>query len=255
MSNGYNAYSIASGLVDSTENIWQAEQARKMQEFELAQQKGELESEFKEDIISSQRERERILQQQKKGSFFDKVLPLAGMFAGPVGSAVIGGLHGMYKTKEQSKHALAQIDKAGDAGIDMEKWGNIYLGNQARDIKGARDLQLDSLKRDAQVSGMDLLGTGLAGGMSGYAMGKIGEGVKEAFGPLKEMGGGDLLDLAGSGQIDITDIVGGGKAPGGFIEKLMEGLGGTDLSTMIGEDKMPQFQNLLMILKQMQGDT
>ena len=247
-------------MVDSTENIWQAEQARKMQEFELAQQKGELESEFKDDIISSQRETERILQKQKKGNFFDKMLPIASMFGGPLTSSIVGGLHEMYKTKEQSKHALAQIDKAGDAGIDMEKWGNIYLKNQAKDVKGARDLQLDSLKRDAQVSGMDLLGTGLAGGMSGYAMGKIGEGITGAFkgadldalnmpGPLPEGVGRQGFPFLEPFNIDPSTF-----QDKGFIEKLMEGLGGTDLSTIIGEDKMPQFQNLLMILKQMQGD-
>ena len=85
-------------------------------------------------------------------------------------------------------------------------------------------------------------------------MGKMGEGIKEAFGPLKEMGGGDLLKLVDSGQIDIVDIMGGGEAPGGFFEKLMKGLS-QDPSTLLKGEGLGgnMLKNLLLMLQQMGG--
>ena len=253
MANVYMPYNVAGQQQALLEGLLGSKQAQKQSQFDIGQQKGEMSEEFQKEAIAAQKKQEEILERQRGGKLWEKLLPIASMFGGPIASGVLGGLQGMYGMGKESKFAKARIEEARWAGID-DKWGGTFLGGQARDITGKTETMLDRMEREADVSGMDLLTKGVTSGVKGYAMGKMGEGIKEAFGPLKEMGGGDLLKLVDSGQIDIIDIMGGGKAPGGFFEKLMKGLS-QDPSTLLKGEGLGgnMLKNLLLMLQQMGG--
>ena len=161
--------------------------------------------EYQDESIAAQKTQEELMSKGRKGKWWEKVLPLAGMFMGPMGSAILGGLQGMYTAKQQSKHALGQIGAARGAGVDVGKWGNTFLGSGARETKAASDSMFDSLTRDAQVSDMGLLKSGLTSGISSYAMGKMGEGIK---GGIKGVSADkELLAAAKKTGLDTTNML------------------------------------------------
>ena len=175
----YNPYNVAASGQNLLETLLGADQAKLKGQSAVGEHKGEMIEEYQDESIAAQKTQEELMSKGRKGKWWEKVLPIAGMFMGPMGSAILGGLQGMYTAKQQSKHALGQIGAARGAGVDVGKWGNTFLGSGARETKAASDLMFDSLTRDAQVSDMGLLKSGLTSGITSYAMGKMGEGVME----------------------------------------------------------------------------
>ena len=269
MANGYNPYGIASTQQGLLESLLGTEQAEKTGATALGKQKGEMGEEFQEEMIASQKEQERLLNKQRKGGFLEKLLPLAGMFMGPLGSAITSGLSGMYGAKKGSDFAKGQIELARGAGLS-DKWGKTFLGKDARTVTGETESMLDKMKMQADLSGGDLLKTGLASGISGYAMGKTGEGIMEGI------GGAKLSKTPGIQEMDIAELdkLGAGKkflgVGKGFGDYTSEELGklisqdapylkaifgqsglGKDPTTLLeeGGEGSSVLQNLLMMLQ------
>jgi len=180
MANGYNPYNIVGTQQGLLESLLQSEQSQKTGALALGEHKGEMSEEFQKEQIAAQKEQERLLQQSRKKGFLEKLLPLAGMFMGPAGSGVMSGLTGMYGAKKGSDFAKQQIEKARGAGIS-DKWGGTFLGQQQREITSETDTMFDKMKREADISDWDLGLTGLTSGISGYATGKMGEGIGEGI--------------------------------------------------------------------------
>ena len=250
MANGYNPYGIASTQQGLLESLLGAEQAQKTGIAAVGKQKGKMSEEFQEEMIAAQKEQERLLNKQRKGGFLEKLLPLAGMFMGPAGSGVMSGLTGMYGAKKGSDFAKQQIEKARGAGLS-DKWGGTFLGQKQRDISGKTESMLDKMKMQVGLSGGDLLKTGLTEGIKGYAMGKMGEGVGEAFGGNLDAAAeqqGYSIDPT-YGALNLADL------DKGFFEKLMKGLGSTDSSKLLeeGGEGSNILKNLLMMLAQQGG--
>ena len=206
MANGYNPYGIASTQQGLLESLLGTEQAEKTGVTALGKQKGEMGEEFQEEMIAAQKEQERLLNKQRKGGFLEKLLPLAGMFMGPLGSAITSGLTGMYGAKKGSDFLKGQIESARGAGLS-DKWGKTFLGKDARTVTGETESMLDEMKMQAGLSTGDLLKTGLTSGITGYAMGKTGEGIMEGI------GGAKLAKTPGIQEMDITELdkLGAGK--------------------------------------------
>ena len=271
MANGYNPYGVASTQQNLLETLLGSEQAQKTGALALGEHKGEMSEEFQKEMIAAQKEQERLLQQQRKkkglGGLLETVAPMLGLIpgVGTVGGAVLGGLSGMYGASKQSKHAQEQIAKARAAMLDKGKWGGTFLGKDARTVTAESESMLDEMLSKTKLSTGDLLKTGLAEGMKGYAMGEIGEGIGEAFSssPIEAK----MLDapkdfkigehtFKGMETIDWDALNMLESEQGGFLKKLFSGLGETDLTKLFesGTGTGNAFQNLLMLLSQATGD-
>jgi len=195
MANGYMPYNVAGQQQGLLESLMGAKQAQTQSQFGIGQQKGEMMEEFQKEAIAAQKKQEQLLQQKRKGKglggFLEKLVPMLGMIpgVGSIASATLGGLQGMYTMGKESKFAKEQIEKARGAGLSDE-WGGTFLGGQAREMTGKTETMLDKMTREADVSGMDLLTKGLTSGITGFAMGKLGEGIGESFKGLKS---GDVV--------------------------------------------------------------
>ena len=252
MANGYNPYNIVGTQQGLLENLLQSEQQKKQSEMAGGVHRGEMGEKFQKEQIAAQKEQERLLQEQRKPGFLEKLAPMLGLIpgVGSIAGATLGGLTGMYRAKQQSKHAQQQIGKARGAGLDS-KWGGTFLGGQAREHGAKQDTMFDKMLEQTKISGGDLLKTGLTEGIKGYAMGKMGEGVGEAFGGNLDAAAeqqGYSIDPT-YGALNLADL------DKGFFEKLMKGLGSTDSSKLLeeGGEGSNILKNLLMMLAQQGG--
>ena len=232
MANGYNPYNIVGTQQGLLENLLQSEQQKKQSEMAGGVHRGEMGEKFQKEQIAAQKEQERLLQEQRKPGFLEKLAPMLGLIpgVGSIAGATLGGLTGMYRAKQQSKHAQQQIGKARGAGL-ASKWGGTFLGGQAREHGAKQDTMFDKMLEQTKISGGDLLKTGLTEGIKGYAMGKMGEGIGKTVEGAKA---GDVVTgEAAKGLKEMTK-----EATGAGIDMSKEGL--DELAKNIGtEDFAP----------------
>ena len=180
MANVYNPYGIATTEQGLLENLLASDQAKTKGALATDEKKGKMKKDFQEEYQASQKEQERLLQKRRKKKLWEKLLPVAGMFLGPLASGIIGGLQGMYTARQDQKFRRGHISGARAAGL-QDKWDNTFLGNQAMEIKGESDTMLDELRRKTSLSGLDFTKTGILGGIEGWTSGKLGDGIKEGI--------------------------------------------------------------------------
>ena len=89
----------------------------------------------------------------------------------------------MADVKDQEKFAKGQIAKARELGLDTDLFTGTFLGRGAKQAQRESDRLLDSLYEQADVSGMDLLTTGIMSGIEGKAMGDLVGNITSAFQP------------------------------------------------------------------------
>ena len=202
MANGFDPYALAQGLIDTTEAGYGAQQAQKMGDISTVEQVGQMGEEFQKDILSSEREQERILNKQRKPGLLEQLAPIAAMFipGGPLISGLISGAMGMYSAKKGEKHAKGKIAKArGLTGLDP-KWARTLFGKEAIVEESKKDTMLDKLREQTKVSDLSLLTTGLEDAVKGYAMGEAGEGVTASIKNVK------LQKALEGADIDLENI-------------------------------------------------
>jgi len=200
----YNPYNIAGTQQGLLESLLQAKQAQKIGQAAVGEQVGEMGEEFQKEQRAAQKEQERLLKKKRKKGFLEQIAPIATMFIPgmPILTAALSGLSGMYSKKAEQKHMERKIGKAEKAGLDS-KWGKTFLGQQARDIGVQQETMLDDLLEQSKVSDLDMLTRGLGDAVSGYALGKTGEGITESVKNVKLQ-----KALEGAEGMDLEDISG-----------------------------------------------
>ena len=121
MANVYMPYNVAGQQQALLEGLLGSKQAQKQSQFDIGQQKGEMSEEFQKEAIAAQKKQEEILERQRGGKLWEKLLPIASMFGGPIASGVLGGLQGMYGMGKESKFAKARIRSKFNSGIIEDK--------------------------------------------------------------------------------------------------------------------------------------
>ena len=287
MANGYNPYNIAGTQTGILENLIQSQQTIRDQDVALGIQKKEMTDEFEDKLAEAQKKQEAALAKKRKKNPLAKALGVASMFLPGFGPAIAGGLLGMADVKDQEKFAKGQIAKARELGLDTDLFEGTFLGRGAKQAQRESDRLLDSLYEQADVSGMDLLTTGIMSGIEGKAMGdlvgnitssfgppkigfeKVGEELtSKGFEPLSKQLGGYQSSALGEGFAGIATRE-GALAPtisklqpavisdassGNFLEKLLEGLSDFDITQALGDDAkgIPATQNILTLLQYLQ---
>ena len=207
MANGYNPYTAAQGQTDLLENLLLASNIEKKAGESLAEQKKEMADEFEQDLTDAQIKQERELQKKKKKNPFKTLLKVGSMFLPGIGPVLANALLSMEKLKSESDFAKGQVDKARKYGLDASKYEGTFLGSGAMKQKKQSDSLLDSLREDAKVSGMDMLGAAAKGAFEGYQMGKIGQSLTAPAGtPINITDGSKIMDSSFSGGFDVSDI-------------------------------------------------
>ena len=239
MANGYNPYAAAQGQTDLLENLLLASNIEKKSDESLAKQKKEMTDEFEQDLTDAQLKQERALQKDKKKNAFRTFLKVGSMFLPGIGPILSNALLSMEKLKSESDFAKGQIDKARKYGLDASKYEGTFLGSGAIKQKKQSDSLLDSLREDAKVSGIDMLGAAAKGAFEGYQMGKIGQSLTAPAGtPINITDGSKLMDTMDfSGGFDVSDItkaidMGSSTVTPelGFFENILKNLTETDLT-------------------------
>ena len=239
MANGYNPYAAAQGQTDLLENLLLASNIEKKSDESLAKQKKEMTDEFEQDLTDAQLKQERALQKDKKKNPFRTFLKVGSMFLPGIGPILSNALLSMEKLKSESDFAKGQIYKARKYGLDASKYEGTFLGSGAIKQKKQSDSLLDSLREDAKVSGIDMLGAAAKGAFEGYQMGKIGQSLTAPAGtPINITDGSKLMDTMDfSGGFDVSDItkaIGKGSSTVtpelGFFENILINLTETDLT-------------------------
>ena len=238
MANGYNPYAAAQGQTDLLENLLLASNIEKKSDESLAKQKKEMTDEFEQDLTDAQLKQERALQKEKKKNPFRTLLKVGSMFLPGIGPVISNALLSMEKLKSESDFAKGQIDKARKYGLDTSKYEGTFLGSGAIKQKKQSDSLLDSLREDAKVSGIDMLGAAAKGAFEGYQMGKIGQSLTAPAGtPINITDGSKIMDssfLEGFNVSDITKAIGEGSSTVtpelGFFENILKNLTETDLT-------------------------
>jgi hypothetical protein len=284
MANGYNPYNIAGTQTGIIENLIKSQQTIRDQDIALGIQKKEMTDEFEDKLAEAQKKQEAALAKKRKKDPFAKALGIASMFLPGIGPAIAGGLLGMADVKDQEKFAKGQIAKARQLGLDTDLFEGTFLGKGAKQAQRESDRLLDSLYEQADVSGMDLLTTGIMSGIEGKAMGdlvgnitsafkpqmgveKIGEQLTSGgFEPLSKQLGGYQSSALGEGFAGIATRE-GALAPTisklqstvipdsrNFLDKLLEGLGDFDITQSLGDNTkgIPATQNILTLLQYLQ---
>jgi len=257
MSNGFNPYGIAGVQQNLLENLLGSEQATRLGKFATGEQMGEMSEEFQRDVISNQKKIDALLNREK-GKNVGGLFKFLSTLGGPITSGLVSGGVDMLDMYEQQKHARKQIELAKKLGLDT-KWLSTFLGGQARDIASKTETMLDKMKRETNLSGMDFLTKGITSGITGYATGKIGEGIKkafatpDAFGPLPE---GEVRVADGLKGLDLLKPPTADMVDSGFFEKLIKGLKSEDPSRLLEEGGEGQniLQNLLLLISQIGGE-
>ena len=274
MANGYNPYNIAGTQTGILENLIQSQQTIRDQDVALGIQKKEMTDEFEDKLAEAQKKQEAALAKKRKKNPLAKALGVASMFLPGFGPAIAGGLLGMADVKDQEKFAKGQIGKARELGLDTDLFEGTFLGRGAKQAQRESDRLLDSLYEQADVSGMDLLTTGIMSGIEGKAMGdlvgnitsafqpqmgfeKIGEELtSKGFEPLsKELSGIATREGALAPTISkLQPAVISDASSGNFLKKLLEGLSDFDITQALGDDAkgIPATQNILTLLQYLQ---
>lgn len=186
-------------------------------------QKSKMTEEFEKQLSAAQSQMEAALaiKHKKKGGALGDLAPaLLGLIGGPVGpilAGLVSGAKGITDVQSQQKHEEDKIALARQFGLDP-RWGKTFLGSGAREFKGKKQRMLDDLLRKTDVSGKDLLMTGVMKGFEGYGGGKMLQGFKGGLGPKFE--------------VDPTKTIPGSEVtlPGGEI---MQKLPTVDLDNLI----------------------
>ena len=187
MANGYNPYQIAGSQTGFLEELMRADQIKKEQDVAIGQLKGEMTREFEAEQIRKQKEFEAIQAQKRKKNPWEKLLPIAAMFSGPIAGAVmsaVGGIGSMKADVKSEKEKLAQMEALGLGS--SAKYGGTFLGSKARAIESEAESAISAAREDISGIGRgDYLMKAVMEGIKGYGSGKMGEGIKGSFKGLK----------------------------------------------------------------------
>ena len=247
----YQVAHTQSSLMDS---LLGGDQGTSMARLETKTQKGRLSEQFEQEFTDKQKEMEKELNKKRKKKWFEKFAPILSLFAGPIGAGVVGGLTSMYGLSKDESHARKQIQRAKVVSKMDPRWKKNFLSKPMREQEESKRTTFDKMMDSINVSGMDILTTGLTSGLQSYGMGKIAQGIGSAW-----KGAGTVA----APQMNITDIVKGTHGAGGLnVGKMVEssygkGLAASGLSSAdyaqgltpeglkIGSGKLKEFTKLL----------
>ena len=194
-----NPYQAAAGQTKFYESLAKSKSLAEKMRGGAAIHKGKLKTEFEEELMQAEKRAQEALQEEYKQSKGGGLLSsLLGFIpgVGPILSGVAGGVTSALGAKKAGKHAEKMASRAKDYAMDIDpKWGKSFLGSAARKheeeagsfygdiLKSAQDVA----KETSSLGGM--LKTGMASGLSSYAMGKAMQGVGESMKAAKAVKG------------------------------------------------------------------
>ena len=266
----YQVAQTQSALLDS---LLGEQQGTSMARLETKTQKSRMVEEFDKELIEAQKKTEKELNKRRKKKWWEKAVPVLSLFAGPIGAAVMSGMTSMYGASKGESHARKQIQKARIASKMDPRWKKNFLSKPMREQEEYKRKSFDKMAKDIDISGMDILTTGLTSGLQAYGMGKITQGMGEAWKGAGVAPPGDasavfnpdvMAESAFQGDINVGDIIGNiASVPAGiaprigtgklkeFAKLLKENLskgGASDLSEIF-ENNEALLQNLLFALQ------
>ena len=174
----YQVAQTQSALLDS---LLGGEQKTSKARLETQTQKGRLSEEFDKELIEAEKAAEKELKKKRKKKWWEKLAPVLSLFTGPIGAGVISGLTGMYGASKGESHARKQIRAAKVASKMDPRWKKNFLSKPMREQEETKRKAFDEMLDSINLSGMDILTTGLTQGLMGYGMGKITQGIGEAW--------------------------------------------------------------------------
>ena len=205
----YRVAQTQSALLDS---LLGGDQKTSKARLETKAQKGRLSEEFDRELIEAEKAAEKELKKKRKKKWWEKIAPVLSLFTGPIGAGVISGLTGMYGASKGESHARKQIRAAKVASKMDPRWKKNFLSKPMREQEETKRKAFDEMLDSINLSGMDILTTGITSGLQGYGMGKIAQGIGDAW--------------KGASAVTPSTSVGTGVMSGG-TDAVLGDIGGT----------------------------
>ena len=193
------SYGMAGVNKGFLEQMMKQNQGEKEAGAATTEQKKEMQAKFQAELEAAQA---KARKKSKKLSGLGKVLDVAGMFMGPLGAGLSGGINALLQGNQAKKGAESLMH-----GVDSKRWGNTFMSEGMDSYKKEVD--------DSQMSTADMLGGALMSGVGSFAMSKAGgaeEGgsFKDIFKPGEDMVEGATNASFGEGTKGVADFKAGG---------------------------------------------
>ena len=203
-------YQIAGTQRNLIDSLLSGEQQVGTGMLETKKKKGELKGEFEDELLAAQKKAEKELEKQRKKKWYEKALPFASLFGGPLTAGLVSAISSMYGLKQSEKHAKGQIEKAKIAAMLDPKWKKNFLSSAYKEQKEDKRKAFKEMAEGVDVSGMDLLSTGLMSGVTGWGAGKLMQGIGDAWTGAGEVGKASSIPAQGAGGMGPLDEAFGG---------------------------------------------
>ena len=216
-------YQVAAVQEDLLSSLLKTKQKEREGEFQGGIQKGEMIKEYSADLRDKKQKIDeaarKAARKKRKKKWWEKALPIASIFMGPLGAALTTGLTAGYGTYKDASFAgktaknlqkyirQTPLEGSAKARAGFDPWQGTFLGETALDFKEGRlssASDLDTAISQAKDAGSfgNVLGSAATAGLTTYLLkdllGEIGGGKIDAM-------AGDIL--SGAGTSSITDIV------------------------------------------------
>ena len=163
----YQVANIQSSLLDS---LSKGRQGTTKTQFATSKKMGKMREDYQQELEEAQKRAKA--KAKKRGGLF-KGLKTLGMFLGPLGAAITGGLATAGQARQQQLGARELLK------VDKDRYSRNFLRNPMKEYMEQAE--------DSQLSSGDVLQSGFAGGLSSFATSKMRGGSKETGGIFKKM--------------------------------------------------------------------
>ena len=213
-----SSYGMAGVNKGFLEQMMKQNQGEKEAGTATIEQKKEMQAKFQAELEAAQA---RARKKSKKFGGLGKLLDVAGMFMGPLGAGLTGGIKTLMEGMQAKKGAKSLM-----SGIDSERYGKTFLSKGMDDYKKEADESVENMG-----SFGDMLGGSLMAGLGSAALSSAsgaekGGMFKDMFTPQDVVKEGSNLGFSK-----------GGKAGADFSSKA----GGLDNSLSIFNEKSANF--------------
>jgi len=205
-----SSYGMAGVNKGFLEQMMKQNQEEKEAGAATTEQKKEMQAKFQAELEAAQA---RARKKSKKFGGLGKLLDIAGMFMGPLGAGLTGGINALIQGTQAKKGAESLM-----GGVNSKRWGNTFMSEGMDEYKKEVD--------DSQMSMGDMLGGALMSGIGSFAMSKAGGAekggaFKDMFKPGEDMVEGATNASFGEGSKAASDF----SSKAGGIDNSLEMFG------------------------------
>ena len=196
-------YQVAAVQEDLLSSLLKTKQKEREGEFQGGIQKGEMIKEYSADLRDKKQKIDeaarKAARKKRKKKWWEKALPIASIFMGPLGAALTTGLTAGYGTYKDASFAgktaknlqkyirQTPLEGSAKARAGFDPWQGTFLGEKALEFKEGRLSSASDL--DGEIGGGKI--DAMAGDiLSGAGTSSITDIVARTHGPLANVFGG-----------------------------------------------------------------